>query len=125
MLEDARNVKGREETDTVDIVDEIRYYISSFVLTYSDMEEANEKLRLIDDLLEELDIEAWTYADMCLYVCEHACVCVYMRLCLCVCTHVYLHANSRYTVLYVYIREKTELGFILLNINCIHCYYCL
>lgn len=58
VLEDARNVKGREETDTVDIVDEIRYYISSFVLTYSDMEEANEKLRLIDDLLEELDIEA-------------------------------------------------------------------
>lgn len=87
VLEDARNVKGREETDTVDIVDEIRYYISSFVLTYSDMEEANEKLRLIDDLLEELDIEAWTYADVCLYVCEHACVCV----CTCVCACVYAH----------------------------------
>ncbi|CAG5128285.1 unnamed protein product [Candidula unifasciata] len=57
VLEDARNVKGREETDSIDIVDEIRYYISSFVLTFSDMEEANEKLRVIDDLLEELDIE--------------------------------------------------------------------
>lgn len=57
MLEDAANVKGREETDTIDIVDEIRYYISSFVMTYSEMEEANEKLRLIDDLLEELDVE--------------------------------------------------------------------
>ncbi|CAL1541800.1 unnamed protein product [Lymnaea stagnalis] len=57
VLEDAGNVKQREEADTIDIVDEIRYYISSFVLTYSEMEEANEKLKLIDNLLEELDIE--------------------------------------------------------------------
>ncbi|KAK6994346.1 ankyrin repeat and BTB/POZ domain-containing protein 1, partial [Biomphalaria glabrata] len=57
VVEDASNVKEREETDTIDIVDEIRYYISSFVLTYSEMEEANEKLKLIDNLLEELDIE--------------------------------------------------------------------
>uniref|UniRef100_A0A0B7A6G1 BTB domain-containing protein n=1 Tax=Arion vulgaris TaxID=1028688 RepID=A0A0B7A6G1_9EUPU len=57
VLEDASNIKGREETDTIDIIDEIRYYISSFVLTYSEMEEANDNLRVIDDLLEELDIE--------------------------------------------------------------------
>ncbi|KAK0052425.1 ankyrin repeat and BTB/POZ domain-containing protein 1 [Biomphalaria pfeifferi] len=57
VVEDASNVKEREETDTIDVVDEIRYYISSFVLTYSEMEEANEKLKLIDNLLEELDIE--------------------------------------------------------------------
>ncbi|XP_005100573.1 ankyrin repeat and BTB/POZ domain-containing protein 1 [Aplysia californica] len=57
VIEDASNVQQREETDSIDIVDEIRFYISSFVLTYSEMEEANEKLRLIDDMLEELDIE--------------------------------------------------------------------
>ncbi|XP_059142453.1 ankyrin repeat and BTB/POZ domain-containing protein 1-like isoform X2 [Physella acuta] len=57
VLEDAGNVQAREETDSIDIVDEIRYYITSFVLTYSEMEEANEKLRLIDNLLEELDVE--------------------------------------------------------------------
>ncbi|KAH9510218.1 Ankyrin repeat and BTB/POZ domain-containing protein 1 [Bulinus truncatus] len=57
VVEDAGNLKEREETDTIDIVDEIRYYISSFVLTFSEMEEANEKLKLIDSLLEDLDIE--------------------------------------------------------------------
>ncbi|GFR73357.1 ankyrin repeat and BTB/POZ domain-containing protein 1 [Elysia marginata] len=57
VVEDASQVKGREETDSIDVIDEIRFYISNFVQTYSEMEEANEKLRLIDDLLEELDIE--------------------------------------------------------------------
>ena len=57
VLEDASQVKGREETDSIDVIDEIRFYISNFVQTYSEMEEANDKLRLIDDLLEELDVE--------------------------------------------------------------------
>ncbi|GFO45079.1 calcium-independent phospholipase a2-gamma [Plakobranchus ocellatus] len=57
VVEDAAQIEGREETDSIDIIDEIRFYISSFVQTYSEMEEANDKLRLIDDVLEELDIE--------------------------------------------------------------------
>ena len=57
VIEDASNVKSREEADSIDIIDEIRFYVSSFVLAYSEVAEADEKLRLIDDMLEELDIE--------------------------------------------------------------------
>lgn len=58
VLEDAHTIKDREETDSIDIIDEIRFYVTSFVRTYSEMEDANEKLRLIDDLLEDLGIDA-------------------------------------------------------------------
>jgi len=55
---DAASLLNREETDTVDIVDNIRFHISNFVQTFSDLEDANKKHRLLDDLLEDLNINA-------------------------------------------------------------------
>ncbi|XP_064604723.1 ankyrin repeat and BTB/POZ domain-containing protein 1-like [Liolophura sinensis] len=57
VQEDAAEVEMREETDTIDIIDEIRFHITNFVQTFSEVEEANEKLVAIDDLLEHLDLE--------------------------------------------------------------------
>lgn len=57
VVEDAHNIESREEADSIDIIDEIRFYVSSFVLAYSEVAEANEKLRLIDDMLEELNLD--------------------------------------------------------------------
>ncbi|XP_041377868.1 ankyrin repeat and BTB/POZ domain-containing protein 1-like [Gigantopelta aegis] len=57
VREDASNLKEREEADTIDIIDEVRFYITNFIQTFSDMEEANDRLKVIDDLLEELDLE--------------------------------------------------------------------
>lgn len=57
VKKDAKEVKRRQETDSIDIIDEIRFHITSFIQTYSDVEEANEKLKQIDDLLESLDLE--------------------------------------------------------------------
>ncbi|KAK3102998.1 hypothetical protein FSP39_015652 [Pinctada imbricata] len=57
VISDANEIKGRQETDSIGIIDDIRFHITSFVQTYSEMEEANERLRQIDDLLEELDLE--------------------------------------------------------------------
>ncbi|XP_050406814.1 ankyrin repeat and BTB/POZ domain-containing protein 1 [Patella vulgata] len=57
VKEDARSIKEREETDSIDIIDEIRYYISNFVQNYSDMEEAQERLRKIDNFLFELELD--------------------------------------------------------------------
>ncbi|KAJ8301171.1 hypothetical protein KUTeg_020158 [Tegillarca granosa] len=57
VKKDAKEVKKRQETDSIDIIDEIRFHITSFIQSYSDVEEANEKLKKIDDLLETLDLE--------------------------------------------------------------------
>ena len=57
VREDASNLKEREEADTIDIIDEVRFYITNFIQNFSDMEEANDRLKVIDDLLEELDLE--------------------------------------------------------------------
>ncbi len=57
VKEDADNLQQRHETDSIDIIDEVRFYITSFIQTYSEMEEANDKLKLIDDLLEDLYLE--------------------------------------------------------------------
>jgi ankyrin repeat/BTB/POZ domain-containing protein 1 len=57
VKEDAENVHSREETDSIDIIDDVRFHITFSIQTYGEMEEANEKLKLIDDFLEELDLE--------------------------------------------------------------------
>lgn len=57
VISDANEIQGRQVTDSIGIIDDIRFHITSFVQTYSEMEEANERLRVIDDLLEELDLE--------------------------------------------------------------------
>lgn len=57
VLEDARHVTAREETDSIDIIDEVRFYVANVVNTVSDLQDAEDKLRLIDQLLEDLDID--------------------------------------------------------------------
>ncbi len=57
VVEDAKSVIGRQETDTIPIIDDIRFHITSFMQTYSDMYEADQKLALINNLLEELGLD--------------------------------------------------------------------
>ena len=59
VKEDASEIKGRQETDSIGIIDDIRFHLTNFVQTYSEMEEANERLRLVDDLLEDLNLDGW------------------------------------------------------------------
>ena len=54
---DALEVQNREETDSIDIVDSIRFHITSFIKTYSEMMEAEELLKIIDDFLESIGLE--------------------------------------------------------------------
>jgi len=58
VSEDASTVQEREEADSIPIIDDIRFHITNFVQTYSDMYEADGKMAIIDHLLEELDLEA-------------------------------------------------------------------
>ena len=58
VVEDARSVQNREVTDTVPIIDEIRYHITCYIQTYSEVYEANRKLALIDHFLVLLQINA-------------------------------------------------------------------
>ena len=56
-MEDASNVKDREETDSIMIVDDIRYHISANVKTFSAVQEAEDKLKALDELLIRLGLE--------------------------------------------------------------------
>jgi len=58
IIKDAEEVRQRQETDSIDIIDEIRYYITSNVQTFSAMSEATDRLRMIDKLLENLGLDA-------------------------------------------------------------------
>lgn len=58
ILQDADEVEGRQETDTIPIIDDIRYHVTLAVQDMSSMSEAQDKLRIIDDLLEELGLDA-------------------------------------------------------------------
>lgn len=57
ILQDAQSVTDREDSDSIDIVDSVRYHLTSRVLTFSEIEGANSKLSLIDNLLESLDLD--------------------------------------------------------------------
>lgn len=54
---DANEVTNREETDSIDIIDSIRFHLTNFIQTYSEMQDAEEELKMIDDFLEALDLE--------------------------------------------------------------------
>ena len=56
--EDAGTVKDRQETDSIQVVDDIRSHIRKRVRTMSDMTEAEYKMSVVDNLLEDLDLEA-------------------------------------------------------------------
>ncbi|KAK8398875.1 hypothetical protein O3P69_004161 [Scylla paramamosain] len=58
VLQDAEEVKGRQETDSVQVVDDLRHHISCGVQTISGIQEARTKLATLEALLEELGIEA-------------------------------------------------------------------
>lgn len=57
VMEDASEIKMRQETDSIGIIDDIRFHLTNFVQTYSEMEEANERLRMVDDLLEDMNLD--------------------------------------------------------------------
>ncbi|XP_061430173.1 ankyrin repeat and BTB/POZ domain-containing protein 1 isoform X2 [Lethenteron reissneri] len=54
---DAEAVEERQETDSIPLVDDIRFHVTSSVQTFSAMEEANQKLAALDALLARLGIE--------------------------------------------------------------------
>lgn len=58
IMEDAKMVQEREETDSISVIDDIRYHLASNVQTYSGLSEVNDHLRLIDDLLDMLGLDA-------------------------------------------------------------------
>ncbi|XP_045911915.1 ankyrin repeat and BTB/POZ domain-containing protein 1 isoform X1 [Micropterus dolomieu] len=57
IKEDAASLEERHETDSVPLVDDIRYHIASNVQTYSAIEEANQKLEALEELLSSINIE--------------------------------------------------------------------
>lgn len=56
IKEDAALVEERQATDSVPLVDEIRFHIASNVQTYSEIEEANQKLEALEELLVSINI---------------------------------------------------------------------
>lgn len=58
ILQDADEVEGRQETDSIPIIDDMRYHITLAVQDMSSMSEAQDKLRIIDSLLEDLGLDA-------------------------------------------------------------------
>ena len=58
VQDDATEVESREETDTIDIIDSIRFHLTNFVQTYSELQEMEEKIKLIDKFLESVGLEA-------------------------------------------------------------------
>jgi ankyrin repeat/BTB/POZ domain-containing protein 1 len=58
VLEDAASVVDRQETDTVPIIDDLRFYLAEFsTVNTSDMDETSEKMKLLDDFLEQIGLE--------------------------------------------------------------------
>ncbi|CAF1018042.1 unnamed protein product [Rotaria sp. Silwood1] len=59
VLEDAASVVDRQETDTVPIIDDLRFYLAEFsTVNRSDMDETLEKMKLLDDFLEDIGLNA-------------------------------------------------------------------
>uniref|UniRef100_A0A8C7WYT6 Ankyrin repeat and BTB (POZ) domain containing 1 n=1 Tax=Oryzias sinensis TaxID=183150 RepID=A0A8C7WYT6_9TELE len=57
IKEDAASLEKRQETDSVPLVDDIRFHIASNVQTYSEIEEANQKLEALEELLASVNID--------------------------------------------------------------------
>jgi hypothetical protein len=53
IIADAESVRAREHTDTIDIVDNVRYH-----MTARSIDEAHERLALVDELLDMLQLDA-------------------------------------------------------------------
>ncbi|XP_078066095.1 ankyrin repeat and BTB/POZ domain-containing protein 1 isoform X5 [Mustelus asterias] len=57
VKEDAAGVEDRQETDSIPLVDDIRFHVTSNVQTYSAIEEANQRLKALEELLARLELE--------------------------------------------------------------------
>ena len=57
IVEDAAEIKDRQETDSIIVVDDIRHHISQLVETFSDMTEAQYALHTLDVLLLRLGLD--------------------------------------------------------------------
>ncbi|XP_073431145.1 ankyrin repeat and BTB/POZ domain-containing protein 1 isoform X1 [Dendrobates tinctorius] len=57
VREDAAAVEERQETDSIPLIDDIRFHITSNVQTYSAIEEANQRLEALERLLGCLGLE--------------------------------------------------------------------
>ena len=58
VREDASSVEKRQETDSIPIIDDIRFFINEHVQTFSDMAEAERDMKLIEEFLVEMDLDA-------------------------------------------------------------------
>lgn len=56
-MEEANQVRNREETDSIPVIDDIRYHVTNNVSTYSQMDDAHYKLSKLDTMLARLGIE--------------------------------------------------------------------
>lgn len=57
VKESAEAVEERQETDSIPLVDDIRFHITSNVQTYSAIEEANQKLEALENLLANIGLD--------------------------------------------------------------------
>uniref|UniRef100_A0A8C8YWZ7 Ankyrin repeat and BTB/POZ domain-containing protein 1 n=1 Tax=Prolemur simus TaxID=1328070 RepID=A0A8C8YWZ7_PROSS len=57
ILEEAAAVAARQETDSIPLVDDIRFHVASTVQTYSAIEEARQRLRALEDLLVAIGLD--------------------------------------------------------------------
>jgi len=55
--EDAASVLSRQETDSIPVVDDIRYHISNSLGCYGHIDDASRKLAVLDALLARLGLE--------------------------------------------------------------------
>ena len=56
-MEDAASVVNRQETDSVPIIDDLRFYLAEFsTVNPSDFDETSEKMKLLDDFLDRIGL---------------------------------------------------------------------
>ncbi|XP_062970911.1 ankyrin repeat and BTB/POZ domain-containing protein 1 isoform X3 [Cynocephalus volans] len=57
VREEAAAVAARQETDSIPLVDDIRFHVASTVQTYSAIEEAQQRLQALEDLLVSIGLD--------------------------------------------------------------------
>lgn len=57
MKEEAAAVAARQEQDSIPLVDDIRYHMTSRVQTCSNSEEMQQQLRALEDLLVSIGLD--------------------------------------------------------------------
>lgn len=57
VREEAAAVAGRQETDSIPLVDDIRFHMGSLVQTRHAMEQAAQRLRVLEELLVSIGLD--------------------------------------------------------------------